>query len=293
MSDFEYHSPGTLEEACGLLKKYDGKAQVLAGGTDLIPDMYYREVAPEHVVSIKRIPGLNHITYDESKGLTLGALVTFNKIIYSEIIKENFSILKEASTRIASHQIRNLATVGGNLCNAAPSADSVPILIALDSTVTIIGPGRKERTLPLEQFFTGPGTNALAPGEILTEIRIPSIKPRTGMVYIKHTTRQTLEIAVVGVASLIQLEEKADKCCMARVVIGACAPTPLRIHKAEEMLAGKKIRKKDIEAAAEAASKVVEPISDVRGGDLYRREMVRVQGSRALKETLSRALSHK
>jgi len=293
MKDFEYHSPGTLEEACELLKKYDGKARVLAGGTDLIPDMYYREVAPEHVVSIKRIPGLNYITYDESKGLALGALVTFNEIIYSEIIMENFPILKEVSARIAAHQIRNLATVGGNLCNAAPSADSVPILIALDSTVTIIGPGREERTLPLEQFFTGPGTNALAPGEILTQIHIPPFKPRTGIVYIKHTIRQTLEIAVVGVASLIQLEEKTDKCCMARVVIGACAPTPLRIHKAEEILVGKKIDKKDIEAAAKAAGKVVEPISDVRGGDLYRREMVKVQGKRALEETLSRALSHK
>lgn len=293
MNDFEYHSPGTLEEVCEILKKYDGNAQVLAGGTDLISDMYYREVAPEHVVSIKRIQGLNYITYDESKGLTLGALVTFNKIIYSEIIMENFPILKEVSTRIASHQIRNLATVGGNLCNAAPSADSVPILIALDSTLTIIGPGREERTLPLEQFFTGPGTNALAPGEILTEIRIPPIKPRTGMVYIKHTTRQTLEIAVVGVAILIQLEEKSDSCRMARVVIGACAPTPLRVQEAEEILVGQKIDKKDIEAAAEAASKAVEPISDVRGGDLYRREMVKVQGKRALKEALSRALSHK
>jgi len=290
MNNFEYHSPGTLEEACQLLIKYEGSAQVLAGGTDLVPGMYHGQLSPEHVINIKRIPGLNNIAYDESKSLTIGSLVKFNEIIYSGIIQEYYPILKEVSKEIASHQIRNLATVGGNLCNAAPSADSAPILITLNSTVTLTGPGGKTRTLSLEQFFTGPGTTALAPGEILTQVHIPPLKPRTGMAYIKQATRRTLEIAVVGVAGLVQLEKETDKCCLARVVIGACAPIPLRVPKAEEILVGKKISDQDFEAAAQMASEAVEPITDVRASELYRREMVKVQCKRALEEALSRAV---
>jgi carbon-monoxide dehydrogenase medium subunit len=291
MKDFEYHSPGTLEEACQLLKKYDGRARVLAGGTDLIPDMYHREISPGHVINIKGIPGLNFIANEESKGLVLGSLVSFNEIIYSPIIERHYPILKEVSGKIGSHQIRNLATIGGNICNAAPSADSAPILIALDSSVTLIAPGGKERTMLLDEFFTGPEETALAPGEILTQIHIPLLKPRTGASYIKQTIRQALEIAVVGVAALIQLEKETDKCSSARLVIGACAPTPLRVHAAEEILINKKIRNQDIEAAAQAASEAVKPITDVRGSEFYRKEMVKVQSKRALAEAMSRAQS--
>jgi carbon-monoxide dehydrogenase medium subunit len=288
MKDFEYHSPGTLEEACQLLKKYDGQARVLAGGTDLIPNMYHHEIAPEHVINIKGIPGLNFIANEESKGLVLGSLVNFNEIIYSPIIEKHYPILKEVSVKIATHQIRNLATIGGNLCNAAPSADSAPILIALDATVNLIGPGGKERTLLLEKFFSGAGETTLAPGEILIQIHIPLLKPRTGISYIKQTTRRALEIAVVGVAALIQLEKETEKCSSVRLVAGACAPTPLRVPAAEEILVNKKIADQDIEAAAQAASEAVKPITDVRASELYRKEMVRVQCKRALIEAMSR-----
>jgi len=293
MLDFEYHSPGTLEEACQLLKKHAGRALLLAGGTDLLPNIYYQKIKPEHVINIKRIPLLNGITFDESKGISFGALVKFNEIIYSKTVQENFPVLVEVSKRIASHQIRNLATIGGNLCNAAPSADSAPILAALDSSLTITGPGRKAHSLPLEQFFTGPGETALASAEILTRINIPPLKKRTGMVYIKYSTRRALDIAVVGVAALIQLEKDTDKCCAARIVIAACAPTPLRVYEAEKILVGKKINDGDIEASSQEAGRAVKPIADVRAGDTYRREMVRVQCKRALKEALSRAQSGK
>jgi CO/xanthine dehydrogenase FAD-binding subunit len=291
MNDFEYHSPTKLKEACALLKKYNGTAQVLAGGTDLIPKMHYRKLAPKHVINIKRIPDLNKITYDPSKGLTLGTLVNFNDLIYSEIVQTNYPILTEISRKIATHQIRNLATVGGNLCNAAPSADSVPILVALDSTVTLTGPGGKKRILPLEQFFIGPGATALKPGEILTHVNVPIIKSNSGMTYIKHTTRKALDIAVVGVAALIQLEPGQDKCMSSRIVIASCAPTPLRIHKAEKILTGKKIADQAIAAAAQTASAAVEPITDVRACDVYRREMVEVQCKRAIEDAISRVYS--
>ncbi|NIM89406.1 MAG: xanthine dehydrogenase family protein subunit M [Candidatus Aminicenantes bacterium] len=291
MKDFEYHSPATLEEACQLLKKYDGQAKVLAGGTDLIPGLYRREIVPEQVINIKGIPSLNFIANEESKGLVLGSLVTFNEIISSPIIEEHYPILKEVAEKIASHQVRNLATIGGNLCNAAPSADSAPILIALDSTVALIEPGGKERTLPLEKFFIGPGETALAPGEILIQVHIPLLKPRTGVSYLKQTSRQALEIAVVGVAALVRLEKKTEKCSLVRLVIGACASTPLRIPAAEKILVGKKIGSQDIEAAAKAASEAVKPITDVRASKLYRKEMVRVQCKRSLEEAISRAKS--
>ncbi|MFB0564242.1 MAG: xanthine dehydrogenase family protein subunit M [Candidatus Aminicenantaceae bacterium] len=293
MHEFEFHSPRTLEEACELLKKHNGTARVLAGGTDLIPDMYHHKIAPGHIINIKKIPGLNRITYDSSKGLTIGALTKFNEIIFSETVKNSYPILVELTSKIASHQIRNLATIGGNLCNAAPSADSAPSLIAMDSFVSIIGCEGKRRTLPLEKFFVGPGITALEPGEILTKIHIPPLKSCTGMTYIKHTTRRALEIAVVGVAVLVQLEKDTDKCNHARIVIGACASTPLRIRQAEEILVGKKIGEKDIEASAEAASKAVAPITDIRGSDYYRREIVKIQCKRALEEALPRAYSIK
>lgn len=291
MRDFEYHSPASLTEAAELLKKHSG-ARILAGGTDLIPQMYDGKISPEHIVNIKKIPGLTEITHNDSNGLTLGSLVKFNEIIYSNTVQANYPILTEVSKKIASHQIRNLATVGGNLCNAAPSLDSAPILIALDSSVTIVGPGNTKRKLLLEQFFTGPGTTVLERGEILKNIEVPQIKPKTGMAYIKHTTRKALEIAVVGVAGLIQLEKETDKCTSARIVVAACAPTPLRVQKAEELLIGKKISMKDFKAAASLTAETVSPISDIRACDTYRREMVFVQTKRVLEEASSRAYSN-
>lgn len=291
MKDFEYHSPTTLKEACKLLKKYESKARVLAGGTDLLYDLYHREIAPDHVINIKRIPGLNSIKHDKKKGLILGPLVKFNELIYSEIINKSYPILAEVSKKIASHQIRNLATIGGNLSNAASSADASPILMALDSKVTITGPTGKKRTLPLEKFFTGPRETVLKAGEILTQIYVPPIKKHTGMFYKKYITRKALEIAVVGVAALIQLEKSSKKCSSARIVIGACAPTPLRVPKAEKILVGKKISADDIESAAQIASEASKPISDVRASDSYRKEMVKVQCKRVIKEALSRASS--
>ncbi len=288
MKDFEYHSPETLEEACKLLKKHKGSARVLAGGTDLIPKMHNRLLAPEHVINIKRIPDLNKITFSKTKGLTLGSLVNFNDLIYSEKIQEHYPILTEISKRIASHQIRNLATIGGNLCNAAPSADSAPMLIALDSTVTITGPGGKERTMPVEQFFTGPGSTVLKPGELLTLLHIPPPLACVGMAYFKHTTRNALEIAIVGVAGLIQLDSNSDKCASARIVIAACAPTPLRVTNAEKTLVGKNLSASDLEAAAEIASEAVRPITDIRASNVYRREIVKVQCRRVLEEAKKR-----
>jgi carbon-monoxide dehydrogenase medium subunit len=289
MKDFEYHNPESIKDACKILKKYKDTSYALAGGTDLIPKMYLHQLYPEHIINLKNIPDLNKISFDNKSGLTIGTLVRFNDIIYSELIKKNYPILIEVSKQIASHQVRNLATIGGNLCNAAPSADSAPALIALDSTVNIADMNGKRRIITLETFFTGPGTTALQNGEILTQINIPLIKPHTGIAYIKHTTRKALEIAVVGVCGLIQLDDNLEKCLCARIVVGASAPTPLRVLDAENCLIGNKITEKNLDEAAQKASAAVKPISDVRASDNYRREMVQVQTKRVLEESFERA----
>ncbi len=289
MKEFEFYSPTTITEACELLKKYKGSVRALAGGTDLIPKMYYKMLAPEHVVNLKRIKGLNQISFKDNTGLTVGALTRFNDIIYSSVIQETHPILVEVSQDLASHQVRNLATIGGNLCNAAPSADSAPVLIAMDSTVTITGPGGNTRELALDKFFRGPGATALAEGEILTSIHVPVIKPRTGIAYIKHTIRRALEIAIVGVAGLIQLDDDSEKCISSRLVIGACAPTPVRVVEAEDELKGRSITERDLDIASQKAVSAVRPISDVRGSEEYRKEMVQVLTKRVLELAMKRA----
>lgn len=289
MKDFEYHNPKTISEACKLLKKYKSTAYALAGGTDLIPKMYHGQLHPEHVINIKNIQDLNIISFNERKGLSIGPLVNFNEIIYSETVRDNYPILVEVSKSIASHQVRNLATIGGNLCNAAPSADSAPILIALDSTIKLTGPNNKSREIKLEEFFVGPGTTVLNNGEILTQINIPPIKSNSGMAYVKHTTRNALEIAIIGVAGLIQLDDAFEKCTSARIVIGASAPTPLRITDAERCLIDNKITDKVLNRASDEAKIAVKPISDVRAGKDYRCEMVKIQTKRVLEEALALA----
>jgi carbon-monoxide dehydrogenase medium subunit len=289
MKNFEYHSPTTLSEACEILNKYKESAKALAGGTDLIPKMYHRQLAPEHIINLKNIPELKKIAFDPSTGLTLGSLIKFNDIIYSEIVQNNYPILVEISKCVASHQIRNLATVGGNLCNAAPSADSAPILIALNSKIVISGSNKSERELDLEKFFHGPGDTALDYGEILTKIKVPLIPPRTGMDYIKHTMRQALEIAIVGIAGLVQLDKKFTTCENARVIIGACSPTPKRVTAIEEELIGAKITDQLLTKASRHAADALNPISDVRGSEEYRREMAEVLTKRVLDSALNRA----
>lgn len=250
---------------------------ILAGGTDLLLSMREGEVAPHSVLSLKRIPQLKHIEYSEESGLRLGAMVTLRQISRSEVVLERYPCLAETALLMASEQIRSLATVGGNLCNAAPSADMAPPLIALDAVVRLVGAGG-ERELPLEEFFLGPGETALAPGELLAEIMVPPTKYKTR--YMRLTPRMHMDIAVVGVAAGIRLEDSTIDA--ARIVLGAVAPVPLRVHSAEEVLIGNPLSSVSIDAAASIATNECAPISDVRGSDWYRRRMVAVLVKRVL-----------
>ena len=187
---FEYFAPKTIEEACSLLSRHSGQARVLAGGTDLLVKMKQRKITPRYVINLKTIPDLDYIRYDDTDGLRMGTLVTIQSIKTSTIIRRKYEILNQAASGESTVQIRNRATIGGNLANASPAADGPVSLIALGAKVTIAKLGG-ERTVVLEDFFTGPGQTLLQAGEILTEIQVPSPSPRSGGVYLKHSIRRS------------------------------------------------------------------------------------------------------
>jgi carbon-monoxide dehydrogenase medium subunit len=280
MHSFDYFSPPSLSEAIAILERHHGEARAVAGGTDLLLKMKADRLAPKAVVNIKRIPELHGLTFNSQ--LMMGALTTLEALKRSPVIQEHYPALAQAANTMASAQIRNLATVGGNLCNAAPSADLAPILIALQASARIVGPGG-ERRLPLAEFFTGPGATVLVPGELLVGL----IVPRTdgSALYLKHSPREHMDIAVVGVGLSLQL--KGGRCESARVVLGAAAPVPLRARKAEEELTSGPLTAERLHRTAQLAADAAKPIDDVRGSAWYRRRMVAVLVRRGLEALLT------
>jgi carbon-monoxide dehydrogenase medium subunit len=282
--EFTYLAPTTLGEALSLLAKHGQEARVLAGGTDLLLRIKTGQWRPRCVVNIKRIPGLAAIDFDPDSGLRLGALVTAADLVRSEIVQAHYPALAQGAAMMASMQIRNLATVGGNLCNAAPSADLAPPLIALRGAAVIAGP-EGQRRVPLDEFFLGPGQTVLARDELLVAITLPFPRPGSAAIYLKNSPRQAMDIAVVGVAvAITRFDGPASnsRCEDVRVVLGAVAPTPLRARRAEALLQGQALTKERVAEAAHTAAQVAQPIDDVRGSVWYRRRMVEVLTRRAL-----------
>jgi len=288
LPDFEYVAPKTVQEACFLLAKYQDKAKVIAGGTDLLVSIKKREITPQYLVNLKTIPGLDRIEYNQ-KGLKIGVLATHRVIAKHPIIIDEFGLLSTACNKIGTPQVRNMGTIGGNLCNAAPSADGTPPLIALSARAKLVS-SKGERTVPLEEFFAGPGETILEPDELLTQIQIPKPPARSAGVYLKFSPRGAVDIAVVGVAILLTLGEDGT-CSDGKIVLGAVAPTPMRAKRAEAVIKGVKIEDKVIEQAAQAASDEAHPISDVRSSAGYRQEIVRVLIKRAIIQSLEQARS--
>ena len=236
---FDYLEPKTIREAVSLLSKYDGKAKVIAAGTDLLVQIRNKTIKPAYVVDIGYIPGLDYIKYDGKEGLSIGALTSIRTLERANELQQRYPIISQAASQLGSVAIRNVATVGGNLCNAAPSAETAPALIALSAKVKVVGPDG-ERTALLEDFFTGPGTTILKKGELLLEIQVPVPLPNTKGVYLKHSIRGTVDLAIVGVAAVIVLGP-GEVCKDIKIVLGAVSPTQVRAKKAEEVLKGKKI----------------------------------------------------
>jgi carbon-monoxide dehydrogenase medium subunit len=280
---FNYLAPTTLDEALSLLAQYKSKARVIAGGTDLVPKLKRREVkAPEYVIDLKGIPGLDKIRQDTG-GLSLGALVTIGVVESSPLIQQKFAILAQAAQSMASPQVRNRGTIAGNICNAVPSADSAPALLTLGARLKLIS-RKGERTINIEDFFTGPNRTALTDEEILLEIKIPDMPPKSKGVYLKLSPRRAMDLAIVGAAVVVVPEDGI--CKDIRIALGAVAPTPLRTMKAETVLKGQKFNDNLIEKAAKAAAAETSPIDDHRASAEYRRDMIEVLVKRAIKQAI-------
>jgi CO/xanthine dehydrogenase FAD-binding subunit len=283
---FEYLRPKTVEEALTLLTQNAGKAKVFAGGTDLLPSLRQREIkTPGYVIDLKAISGLDAISYDESSGLKIGPLATIRAVGEFPLVQRHFSALSQAALSMASPQVRNRGTIAGNICNAVPSADSAPALLALNASATIKGP-KGERTVPLDQFFAGPRKTVLVDDEMLLGISIPKPDPSSRGVYLKLSPRHSMDLAVVGVAAVGIMEDGI--CKDVKIALGAVAPTPIRAPMAEEMLRGRRITAELIEEASRNAINQCSPIDDHRASQEYRCDMVYVMTRRALTNIFAR-----
>ncbi|HVP79624.1 MAG TPA: xanthine dehydrogenase family protein subunit M [Thermodesulfobacteriota bacterium] len=311
MKKFDYFRPKTLEEALRLLAQHGEKAKLIAGGTDVIVMIKQKAMAPDVLISLQGIPGLDQIQYNGS--LSLGPMVTHRAIEKSAVIRENFSALADAVDDLGSIQIRNVATLGGNLCTAAPSADTATPLLVLRTQVKIKS-AQEERTLPIEEFFKGPGETALKTGEMVKELSIPKPLPNTGSAYYKLQRRLALDLPILGVSVLLSLDKDKVTCsdllCTAspistilhkmeedeilcrevRIALGVAAPTPMRAVKAEALLRGKTLSDELLEEAANTASQEAQPRDTLRGEAWYRRDMVRVLVKRMAMKSIERVV---
>jgi carbon-monoxide dehydrogenase medium subunit len=277
--------PGTVEECLRVLGERGGDAKVVAGGTDLLPQLKNGLLKPRTVVDLSGVAPLKSLQADKG-GLRVGAAVSARALEQDKRVRAGYTALAESGALIGSVQVRNLATVGGNLCNAAPSADMAPPLIALEAEAVIAGP-KGQRRVPLADFFKGVRSTVLGADELLVELAIPAPGPRSGGQYLRHTPRRELDIAVVGVASQLTLSDGV--CRKARIALAAVAPVPLRATAAERALEGQPVTPDRIAQAAELAVQAARPISDQRGSADFRRHLVRTLTRRTLTTALERA----
>jgi carbon-monoxide dehydrogenase medium subunit len=288
MKRFEVVQAGSVEDCLRALAAHGPEAKLLAGGTDLLPQLKNGVLSPRHVIDLSRVARLRSINLDGGRELRVGAAVTARELELHQGVRTRYQALAESGALVGSVQVRNLATVGGNLCNAAPSADMAPPLLALEAEGVIAGP-RGERRVPLSAFFTDVRRTVLAPDELLVELVMPAPPPRSGGNYLRHTPRRELDIAVVGVASQLTLSDGV--CARARIALAAVAPIPLRATAAEQALEGRPITTELIERAAGLATEAARPISDQRGSAEFRRHLVGVLTRRTLTTALARARS--
>jgi CO/xanthine dehydrogenase FAD-binding subunit len=282
---FDYAAPVSVGEAVGLLAAQPG-ARMLAGGTDLLVQLRSGRKQTDLVVDVKRIPELNAVHYDAQLGLTIGAAVPCYRIYGDQTIARHYPALAEVACLIGGTQIQGRASIGGNLCNAAPSADSVPLLIAFGATCQIAGT-KGTRELAVEDFCLAPGRNALQPGELLVALHLPAPKPYSGARYLRFIPRNEMDIAVAGAGVEVVLHNGTF--LSARIALASVAPTPLFVPEAAAALAGKPVNEFSIATSAAVARSAAKPITDMRGTAAYRRHLCAVLTRRALEAAVERA----
>jgi len=280
MKTFEYLRPSSVEEACAMLASADGPVKALAGGTDLLVQMKQGGLEPHALVSLRDVPGLDALYLDEDGGLVIGSVTPLAALENSPDVLRAFPGIAEAASFVGSMQVRSRATVGGNLCNAAPSADTAPILIACGATA-VITDGRTERRLLLEDFFTGPGQTVLKPGELLKAVVVPPLQETRFAKYFK-SFRSAMDCCTVGVAVCADFAPGTTEVRDVRLALGAVAPTPIRARAAEALLVGRELDDALLDRASAEAAGDAQPIDDLRASAEYRKILVEVLSRRAL-----------
>jgi aerobic carbon-monoxide dehydrogenase medium subunit len=288
--NFDYLEPTTVAEACALLKQHAGEAKVFAGGSHLTILMKQGLYQPKALVNIKKISELKGIKYDANEGLGIGALVTHREIETSALVREKFPVLSEAEREVANIRVRNMGTVGGNLASGEPLTDLSQIFISLDGKAKIAGPNG-QRVIPVEELFLDFYTTSLADDEILTQVVLPPLPPRSGVEYIRFSSSSVVDKPSAGVAVRLTLERSDETVQTARIVLGCVGATPVRARKAEALITGKQLTSQLAEEAGSAASQECSPTSDLRGSEQYKRAIVRTLVKRAAAKAYERATS--
>ena len=288
MEAIDYLAAKTVDQAVEALASNGGGARVLAGGTDILVQLRGGRRSANLLVDVKDIPELNQLSYTPNKGLDLGAAVPCYRIYKNETVAAAYPGLTDAALLIGGIQIQGRATIGGNLCNAAPSGDSIPVIIALGGFCTVVGPGGT-RQIAAEDFCTGPGLNVLKPGELLVSIHFPPPPAHSGVSYLRFIPRNEMDIAVAGVGSSVVLDATGQSFVSARIALASVAPTPVFAREASASLAGKPVSEEAIEEAARLAMADAKPINDMRGTVRQRVHLVGVLTRRTLRNAIERA----
>jgi len=285
LPQFTHLCPVDLCEASAMLLELPGESRVLAGGTDMLVRMKLRRQVPRFLVNLKRIAGLDALRLEPGGGLTIGPLTTLEALKSSVAVRKNYPVLHDAVSRMGTLEIRNCGTVGGNLCNASPAAETVPALLLLGATLDLVSRDRR-RSVRLEDFLEGPGRTQLARGELLAAIHVPQPEHGSFGAYEKHSLRR-MDLAVVGAAVLLAMD--GPICRWAKLVLSAVGPTALRAYRAEALLTGQQMSEANIQAAAQAAAGEIRPQADLHGTLEQKREMAAGLTARVLERALERA----
>lgn len=284
--DFTYLRPSNVKEAFAMLAEHQDDCKVICGGQSLLIVMRQGLVVTDYLIDLKKVDELNYITYDDKAGLKIGATTIHRAIEKSDVIAKKYPVLVDMEEKLASIQVRNWGTIGGNLAHADAAGDPAPVLIALDATIKV-GGAKGERTMPLEEFYTDLFETALEPGEIVLEICAPPVAPKTATTYKKFNLLES-DQGIVSVAVTISLD--ADGTCkVARIVLGNAASTTLRAKNAEALLVGRKLDDALFEKAGEAASAEAEPVGDIHASEDYRRHLIKVLTRRMAKAAWEQA----
>jgi carbon-monoxide dehydrogenase medium subunit len=288
MQAFDYVPASTVKEVVDLLTSNNGGARILCGGTDLLVQLRENRCKSERLIDVKNIPEFTSIHYDSQAGLWLGAAASCYAICHDKFVVEHYPGLVDALRLIGGVQIQYRASVGGNLCNASPAADSIPALIVHEARC-LIASNNGTREIPVEQFCIAPGTNVLQQGEFLLAIIVPAVTENFGAHYLRFIPRNEMDIAVVGAGASVVLDEAKQKILSARIALAAVAPTPLFVEEAGMFLVGKEITPENIQEATKIAQTAARPISDLRGTADYRKHLCAVLTRRALEKAIERA----